>query len=93
MCREDDEESVMISHLSSEEKKETAIETTISEAVTPLKFPNKEEMEIDFASMTEEDGIKEELVLRSNLEEFISQTKPMLREKDEESYEEVVTVS
>ena len=67
--------------------------STIIEAVTPYEFPNKEEMEIDFASMTEEDGIKEELVARSNLEEFISQTKPMLREKDEESYEEVVTVS
>ena len=70
---------------------------TIAEAVMPLEFPNKEERETDFSPTTEEDGIKEELVARSNLEEFIAQTKPMLRENDEEAYEEayeeVVTVS
>ena len=66
---------------------------TIAEAVTPPKFPNKKERGIDFAPTKEEDEIKDEIVARSNPEEFISQTEPMLRENDEESYEEMVTVS
>ena len=36
----------------------------------------------------DEDGIKEEHVTSSDPEEFIAQTEPMLRENDEESYEE-----
>ena len=51
----------------------------IAEAVTPPEFPNKEELETDFAPMTEEDGIKEELVARSDPQEFIPQTEPRLR--------------
>ena len=45
-------------------------------------------METVFAPTTKEDGIKEEIVEISDLEEFIAQTKPMLRENDEEAYEE-----
>ena len=88
MLRENDEESyeeaIMMSHFSSDGKKETTMAPTIAEAVTPPEFPNKEELETNFAPMTEEDGIKEELVARSNLKEFISQTKPMLKENEEE---------
>ena len=61
---------------------------TIAEAITPLKIPNKEELETDFAPTIEEYGIKEELIARYDPEESISQTEPMLRENDEESYEE-----
>ena len=35
-----------------------------------------------------EDGIKEEHVASSDPEEFIAQTEPMLRENDEQAYEE-----
>ena len=35
---------------------------TIAKEVTPHEFPNKEQLEMDFATMPKEDGIKEELV-------------------------------
>ena len=66
---------------------------TIAEAVAPPEFPNKKELQTDFAPTIEEDGIKEELVARSYPEEFIAQTESMLRENEEEAYEEVVIVS
>ena len=43
--------------------------------------------------MTEEDGIKEEIVEISGPKEFIVKNEPRLRENDEEAYEEVVTIS
>ena len=49
----------MTSHLSSEGKQETTMTPTIEEAITSPEFPNKEELETDFAPMIEEDGIKE----------------------------------
>ena len=73
MLREDDEEAyedeaATTSHFSSEGKQEIAMAPTIAKEVTPHEFPNKEEMETDFAPMTEEDGIKEELVAISDPE-------------------------
>ena len=72
MLRENDEayeeEAARTYHFSSEGKQETAMTPTIAETVTPPEFPNKEELETDFAPTTEEDGIKEELVARSNPE-------------------------
>ena len=67
--------------------------STIAESVTPPEFLNKEELETNFAPMAEEDGIKEELVARWDPEEFIAQTKPRLRENDEESYVEATMTS
>ena len=49
-----EEEATTSYHFSSEGKQETAMEPTIVEAVTSLEFPNKEEMETDFAPMKEE---------------------------------------
>ena len=83
-----EEEAATTYHLSSEGKQETAMTPTIAEGVMSLEFPNKKEMETDFAPTIEEYGIKEELIARSYLEEFIAQIDPMLTENDEETYEE-----
>ena len=64
----------MTSHFSSKGKQETSMAPTIEKAVTPLKFPNKEELETDFSPTSKEDGIKEEPVARSDPKEFIVKT-------------------
>ena len=65
----------------------------LTEAVTPPEFPNKEEMETNFAPMIKEHGIKEELVAILDPELIITQSEPMLRENDEEAYEEEVATT
>ena len=50
-----EEEAATTSHFSSEGKQENSMRPMIAEAVTPPEFPNKEELETDFAPMTKED--------------------------------------
>ena len=59
-----EEEVATMSHFSNKRKQKIAMTPMIAKAVTPPEFPNKEELETDFASMTEEDGSKEEIVAR-----------------------------
>ena len=51
-------------------------------------FSSEGNQETDMAPTIEEDGINKELVVILDLEECIAQIKTMLRENDEEAYEE-----